>query len=164
LRKLPTDEGQSSVRIVVGDAHGELIRQARDTARDRIVVAGDRLGLAVEARTLIPLIAASERNVRGMICYSRPSGPVSRADAAALGKEAAAAGIQMIEVPDRELHGKFLLWDTDNVVISSLNWSSADTTPDFPHGEMGVYVRCAGFASEVIRRLSDIWPSLSEMQ
>jgi cardiolipin synthase len=162
LRKLPADEGGSLVRIITGDVHGELIRHARDTAGRRIIVAGDRLGLAAEARTLIPLIAASERNVRGMICYSRPSGPVSRADATALGKEAAVARIQMIEVPDRELHGKFLLWDNDDVVISSLNWSSADTTSNFPQAEVGVYVRSDELASDVIRRLSDVWPSLRE--
>jgi phosphatidylserine/phosphatidylglycerophosphate/cardiolipin synthase-like enzyme len=161
LRKLPAEEGGSQVQILAGDRHGPLIRRARDTAQRRIVVAGDRLGLAAEARTIIPLISASERKVRGMICYSRPSGPVSRADAAALGREASAAGVEMIEIPDRELHGKFLLWDEDDVVISSLNWSSADTSSDFPQGEIGVYVSSPGLAADIVQRLTEAWPQLN---
>jgi cardiolipin synthase len=160
LRKLPAEEGAAALQIVTGDVHGELIRRARDTAAGRIIVAGDRLGLAAEARTLIPLIAAAGRHVRGIICYSRPSGPVSRQDALALQKEAAAAGVDMIEIPDKELHGKFLLWDDDDIVISSLNWSSADTRADFPQAEMGVYIRSMGAAGDVVQRLRQFWQGL----
>lgn len=38
------------------------------------------------------------------------------------------------------MHGKFLIWDNDNVVITSLNWSSAGTRRDNPWGEIGIHV------------------------
>ena len=37
--------------------------------------------LAAEARTIIPMMAAGKRSVEGIICYSKPSGPVTRQDA-----------------------------------------------------------------------------------
>jgi cardiolipin synthase A/B len=70
------------VRVVCGDAHGALIRTARDSAARRIVVGADRLGIAAEARTLIPLIAAAARKVRGTLLYSRRSVPMSQSDSA----------------------------------------------------------------------------------
>jgi cardiolipin synthase A/B len=162
LRKVPAPTGHARVQIVTGDMHGSLIRHARDTALERIIVGGDRLGLAAEARTLIPLIAAAERSVSGLICYSRPSQPVGREDEKTLAKEALAANVRMMRVPDRELHGKFLIWDNDNIVVSSLNWSSADTSHDFPHGEIGVHLTSPGVAGDVAKRLTEIWPAMLE--
>jgi hypothetical protein len=41
--------------------------------------------------------------------------------------------VRFIEVPDGDLHGKFLLWDADAVIVTSLNWSPADTRGDAPY-------------------------------
>jgi cardiolipin synthase len=157
LKKLPAPSGASRIRMIKGDVHGELLRYARDKAGRRIAVGGDRLGLAAEARTLIPLMKAAERKVEGTIYYSRPSAPLSRADAAVLQREAAEACVRMIEIPDRELHGKFLLWDDDHLVITSLNWSSADTTREWPHSEMGVHLSGPGLATDFAKRFDEAW-------
>jgi cardiolipin synthase len=66
----------------------------------------------------------------------------------------------MMRVPEGELHGKFLLWDNDDVVVSSLNWSSADTSPNFPHGEIGVHLTSPGVASDVSKLLTEMWPTM----
>jgi phosphatidylserine/phosphatidylglycerophosphate/cardiolipin synthase-like enzyme len=163
LRKT-SDLGEARVRIVTGDLHGELIRHARDHAARRIVVAGDRLGIAAEAKTLIPLISAASRNVAGLICYSRRSGPVSKADLEVLAREADDAHVRMLEIPDRELHGKFLLWDDDDIVISSLNWSSADTSVHSPQAEVGVHLSSPGVAAAVEQRLARMWPMIKGIQ
>jgi len=160
LRKQPALGGEASVRIISGDTHGDLIRLARDSARRRIIVGADRLGIAAEARTLIPLIAAAGRSVAGTICYSRRSGPLSPSDVQALEREAERAGVAMAALPDRELHGKFLLWDDDNIVVSSLNWPSADTSTELPQGEIGVHVTSPGLAAAVASDLNKLWPSL----
>jgi hypothetical protein len=62
-----------------------------------------------------------------MIYYSRASAPLRKADATALKRETEATRVRFIEVPDGDLRGKFLLWDNDDVVVTSLNWPSADT-------------------------------------
>lgn len=161
LRTIPSTEGDTEVRIVRGDDHASLMRTARETAEKSIMVGGDRLGLAAEARTIIPMMAAASRSVEGLICYSKASGPVTRKDAKDLAALAGSAGVRLSQIDGHELHGKFLLWDDDHVVITSLNWSSADTRSDTPQGEIGLYVRSEGLARDVRSRLLGEWPSLS---
>jgi cardiolipin synthase len=124
LRTHAASDGEARLQIVRSDEHAALMRLARETAETSIMVGGDRLGLAAEARTLIPMMVAAKRSVQGVICYSKPSGPVTKQDARDLEAVAGAAGVRLVQIRDRELHGKFLLWDDDHVVITSLNWSS----------------------------------------
>lgn len=160
LRSHAAPEGEGELRLVRGDEHSEFMRLARETADKSIIVGGDRLGLAAEARTIIPMMAAAKRSVRGVICYSKPSGPVTKQDAKDLAALAASAGVRLVQIHDRELHGKFLLWDDDHLVITSLNWSSADTRADAPQGEIGLYIKSPGLAEDVRRRLIEGWPGL----
>ncbi|WP_245476550.1 phospholipase D-like domain-containing protein [Bradyrhizobium sp. Leo170] len=160
LRTHGAPEGEAELRLVRGDEHAELMRVARGTADKSIMVGGDRLGLAAEARTIIPMMAAAKRSVQGILCYSKPSGPVTNKDARDLAALAAPAGVRLVQIQDRELHGKFLLWDDDHLVITSLNWSSADTRFDAPQGEIGLYLKSPGIAENVRRRLIDGWPTL----
>jgi phosphatidylserine/phosphatidylglycerophosphate/cardiolipin synthase-like enzyme len=160
LRARTTSGGEAKLRIVRGDEHAGLMRLARETANKSIMAGGDRLGLAAEARTIIPLMAAAKRSVKGIICYSKPSGPVTRQDATDLEALARSAGVQLVQILDRELHGKFLLWDDDHLVITSLNWSSADTRSDAPQGEIGLYINSPSIASNFRQRLIEGWPTL----
>jgi phosphatidylserine/phosphatidylglycerophosphate/cardiolipin synthase-like enzyme len=160
LRTHAAPEGEAELRLVRGDGHAELMRLARETADKSIMVGGDRLGLAAEARTIIPMMAAAKRSVQGILCYSQSSGPVTNRDAKDLAAVASPAGVRLVQIHDRELHGKFLLWDDDHLVITSLNWSSADTRSDAPQGEIGLYINSPGLADNVRRRLIEGWPSL----
>lgn len=164
LKKLPAPSGASRIRMVKGDMHGEAIRYARDKASRRIIVGGDRLGLGAEPRTLIPLAAASRRNVEGTIFFSRKSKPLGNADVAALKREAEAAHVRLIEIPDAELHGKFLLWDDDDVLVTSLNWSSADTRRDWPFAEIGIHLSGPNLANDISGRLDQELPDASRPQ
>jgi phosphatidylserine/phosphatidylglycerophosphate/cardiolipin synthase-like enzyme len=158
LRKLSAPSGASRIRMVRGDMHDEAIRFARNNAAQRIMVGGDRLGRGAEPKTLIPLVSASKRNdVEGTIYYSRVSAPVSKADATALKRETEATRVRLIEVPDGELHGKFLLWDDDNIIMTSLNWSSADTRRDTPYAEIGVHLTGPGLAKDISARLEQLF-------
>jgi cardiolipin synthase A/B len=154
LKKLPAPSGASRIAMIKGDMHGEAIRYAREKATKRIVIGGDRLGLGAEPRTLVPLAAASDsRNVEGVIYFSRTSKPLRKADVATLKREVAEANVRLVEVDEGELHGKFLLWDDDDIVISSLNWSSADTRRDSPYAEIGVHLSGPNLARDILQRL-----------
>lgn len=161
LRTHPAPDGEAELQLVRGDEHADLMRLAREAATKSIVVGGDRLGLAAEARTIIPMMAAAKRSVQGILCYSKPSGPVTKQDAKDLAALAGSAGVRLVQIQDRELHGKFLLWDDDHLVLTSLNWSSADTSADAPLGEIGLYIKSPGLAANVRRRLTDGWPTLN---
>jgi cardiolipin synthase A/B len=68
--------------------------------------------------------------------------------------------VRLVQIHDRELHGKFFLWDDDDLVITSLNWSSADTRSDAPQGEIGLYIKSPNIAANPRQRLIEGWPAL----
>jgi hypothetical protein len=55
---------------------------------------GRRIGFAAEARALIPLIHARERNIWALLVYSSKAKKMSAADERVLRREAEAAGIK----------------------------------------------------------------------
>lgn len=154
LKKLPAPSGESRITMIKGEMHGEAVRHAREKAIKRIIIGGDRLGLGAEPRTLVPLAAASHsRNVEGVIYYSRTSKPLRKADVAILKHGMTGANVRLVEVDEGELHGKFLLWDDNDIIISSLNWSSADTRRDSPYAEIGVHLSGPDLARDIVQRL-----------
>jgi len=147
------EEGHAEVRLVLGDEHGVMMRHARDTAGASIWVGADRFGQAAEVRTLIPMMAAGREGVAGRVLFSRSVGRLTEEDMADLEMEAKQSNVALWAVPEGVLHGKFLLWDDDDAIITSLNWSSAATRPDNPWGEMGVHLSLPGLASGLRGRL-----------
>lgn len=134
---------------MLGDEHALIMDEAREVARSRIWAAGDRFSHAGEGQSLVPLIAAAQKGVRGRVLFSRVSGLVTDEDIADLRMMAAERGVELTEAGDRVLHGKILLWDSDDVVMTSLNWSSASTRATNPWGEIGVHLRMRGLADTV---------------
>lgn len=103
LRTHAVPTGSAKTRLVRGDDRAKLMRLARETAVRSIMVGGDRLGLAAEARTIIPMMAAAKRSVEGTICYSKQSGPVSRRDAQDLQWEVSVVGRRSSDRDEPEL-------------------------------------------------------------
>ena len=59
------------------------------------------------------------------------------------------------------LHGKFVAWDSDNLVVTSLNWGSASSDADFPQAEIGVHVEAGGIADGAVAQLQVIFPEIA---
>ncbi|MCH9752508.1 MAG: phosphatidylserine synthase, partial [Alphaproteobacteria bacterium] len=145
--------GDASVRLILGEDHGELMRQARDDARSSIWAGADRFGQAAEVKTLIPMMTAGKAGIKGRVMFSRCVTPVSEEDLSELAFLAGESGVELSEVDEGVLHGKFLIWDDDDVVITSLNWSSAGTRRDNPWGEIGFYIRKPGAGAKLRGRI-----------
>lgn len=153
LRTKPGARGNAEARLVLGDEHSLMMARARDEAEKRICVGGDRFSHAAEAQTLIPMIAAARGGVPGRVLFSRNVSPVTDEDLLDLELAAQKRGVTLEEVPEGVLHGKFLLWDEDDLVVTSLNWSSANTRRDNPWGEIGVHIRRRGIANHFTSEL-----------
>jgi cardiolipin synthase len=82
----------------------------------------------------------------------------------ALEEEADENGLILRRTRKPPLHGKFVAWDNNDVVITSLNWASAASDPDFPWGDIGVHINCSGIADELVARLEAVLPELRELQ
>ena len=81
--------------------------------------------------------------------FSRSVTPVSEEDLSDLAFLAAESGVELSDVDEGVLHGKYLIWDDDDVVITSLNWSSAGTRRDNPWGEIGLHIRKLGVGAKL---------------
>lgn len=161
LNKRPRVGGDSVVAIVLGDAHDLLMRKASRSAMSQLVIGSNKLGSTARSAAVIPSELAAKRNgVVASILYDRPTGPIKNRHAKVLAEEAALNGVSLVKTGHNRLHGKFLAWDDDDLVITSLNWASASVDVGFPWGEMGVYIKSPKIASQVLGRLRGLFVEL----
>lgn len=107
-------------------------------------------------------VAAGRPGVNVVIVYTQTSGPIKNRHGRALAEEARGNGVTLARTPKRlPLHGKFVAWDQDDVIVTSLNWASASSDPDFPWGDIGVHVHSERIASDVLVRLEALFPELA---
>ncbi|MBR8087539.1 phospholipase D-like domain-containing protein [Burkholderia vietnamiensis] len=163
LQRIPLTDGPGRIALIVGDAHDRLIRSASSAAMTRFVVGSHRLGSTARPGALMLGEKAAERSgVRTVVFYTRTTGPLKNRHAKALAEEAQLNGVTLTKAGKIPLHGKFVAWDDDNLVVTSLNWASASADPDFPCGEIGVHICAPGIAAYVLGRLEAIFPELAQ--
>jgi len=94
---------------------------------------------------------ARHSNCRATVLYDRPSGPVKDHHTDQMIEEAARNGVRLAQVRGKPgLHGKFIAWDDDDLLVTSLNWGSAVGDADFPYGEVGIHIKASGIADLAI--------------
>lgn len=142
-----------SAALVLGAQHGSFVRDARDNAQQRIFVASHRLSEVGNRTVVLPAVAAArdQRGVSSRIYYNRISGQMTKSGASDLVLASAGDKVTLRAVHAPRLHAKILAWDDDSIVISSLNWLSADASPHRSLEEVGVYIRGGRVADHVIR-------------
>ena len=106
--------------------------------------------------------AAQRAQVEVTLLYSIASGPLKNWHARKLAEEAAQNGVRLVKTRAILLHGKFVASDDDDLTVTSLNWASASSDPDFPEGDIGVRIRMAGVAAHAVRILKGIHPEIVE--
>lgn len=162
LRRMGSAGGEAQISIVVGEAHDRLIRKASGAATTRFVVGSHRLGSTARPGALMQSeFAAGRGGVQASVLYTYTSGPLKNRHARALAEEARVNGVMLTKTNNPPLHGKFIAWDHDDMVVTSLNWASASSNPDFPWADIGIHLHGRGIATEALRRLDDIFPQLA---
>lgn len=156
----PTTNGFA--RVVVGQQHEEVARVASGEAKQRLVIGSHRLGATARPGALLQAsLAVAKAGVEALVIYTMPSGPLDKNDARALEDEMRAAGVTLVRAQPPRLHGKFVLWDDDDIIITSFNWASASVEPDSPYAELGVHLHAPSLAADVMSRLRALLPRLS---
>lgn len=142
LRAQPRGNGRTSAQLLLGPEHARAIELARDGAERRIVIGSHRMGANAETFSLIPTRAAVRENeIRATAYYSKDDTGGADAPPGSVERD-----IMMIEVAD--MHAKFLVWDDDDLVVTSHNLLSAD--PLAPWSEIGLHVRAPGIGRRVM--------------
>ena len=143
----------ATASLVIGAEHNDFMLRARDDAKHRILVTSHRLGRSGRPGVLIPLIEACKQ---GSVTADAQYGRLHRireAEQSQWTADAAAVGVNLKPVAHPRLHAKVLAWDNDSVVVTSLNWLSADPSEFSIAKELGVYVEAQGVADMVFERL-----------
>lgn len=146
-----TPRGTTQAQVVLGSAHAEFVRVARDESKRRIVVASHRWGTPAKV-TLAPALTAAKRNGIDIdVYYGTVSRPVDVDAPGKLSDESGKVSIRVKREP--RLHAKLLAWDESSVVVTSQNWLSSDPPDSAPRQEIGVFLNRHGLAKAIVERL-----------
>jgi hypothetical protein len=162
LRRGAQEGGSAQVSLISGEQHDAIVRQGSAAARRQFVVGSNRLGSTARPGAILQGETAAQAGSKAIILYTQAAGPLKNRHARALQIEAANNGVTLRRTKKIPLHGKFVAWDEDDLVITSLNWASASSDGDFPWADVGVHIHAPGIGSEAIGRLTAIFPELSE--
>ena len=142
------------MKVLLAPDHAELVLDARDRLRRRLLVTSHRLGLAGKPLVILPALSAAQtKDASVSLYYGRPTGHLSGADAAAIALEMRRGGVDIRPIHQPRIHSKVLAWDDDALAVTSLNWLSADPSQTALRSEIGVAVESNKAADVFIRRL-----------
>jgi cardiolipin synthase len=164
LRAMPQRGGGCRAAVVCGEQHDELMRTASGASERRFFVGTHRLGSTARPGTLMPAEVAAQRHGQVTVLYTRASGSVKNRHAKTLAAEESLEGVRLVKTNEKgmNLHAKFVAWDDDDLLVTSLNWGSASTDVDSPCDEVGIHIQAPGISARVIARMHAIFPELDE--
>lgn len=141
----------ASLTILHAADHERLLRVTAHNAQQRFVCCTNKVGANMVPALLDPAEVAGRRLSDVRIYYSRRSGPVKRGHVTKH-RERLHGIVELTGVPEPQLHAKFLAWDSDHVVVSSLNWGSQSGLDDNPLDEIGLYFSDPNLATTLLQK------------
>lgn len=137
--------------ILEADDHERLLRTVAHEAEERFVCCTNKLGATMVPGLFNPAEIAGRRLEDVRVYYSRRSGPIKRRHVKAH-RERLNGVVDLIAVEEPQVHAKFLLWDNDHVVVSTMNWGSQSGSADNPLDEIGLHFQGPGLAAYVLEK------------
>lgn len=160
LRRGPESTGHHRARVIAGQAHEAILREASGSQPSRFLVASDKFGNSAFANAIIPAeVAAASAYTEPVVVYGSTAGLVSGPIAAGMTFDVRERGVRLLRISEG-FHAKFLLWGDDDIVVTSINWCSWTSPPDAPFSEIGVHISRPGLARQLAERLPLIWSQL----
>lgn len=144
---------QAAMRILHASDHNRLLRVAAHDAKTRFICCTNRVGANMVPALFDPAEVAGQRLDEVSIYYSRRGGPVKRGHVSDHRKRLEGV-VGLFGVPEPQLHAKFLAWDDDHIVVSSLNWGSQSATLDNPLDEIGLSLEGTGLATLLLKKFN----------
>lgn len=141
----------ATLTILHAADHERLLRVAAHDARERFVCCTNKVGANMVPALFDPAEVAGRRLSDVRIYYSRRSGPVKRGHVTKH-RERLHGMVELTGVPEPQLHAKFLAWDSDHIVVSSLNWGSQSGLEDNPLDEIGLYLEGPNLATCLLEK------------
>lgn len=157
-----TSESNAKIRILSGEEHDALARKASGSPKGRFVMSSHRVGATARTGALLPSMkAASAEDVDPVFLFYTQSGPIKKPHLRELIQDAESNGIDVIKTRKIPLHAKFLLWGSDDLIVTSLNWASSASGAIDPPGELGVHIHQSGISDFIMKQLERFVPELA---
>jgi cardiolipin synthase A/B len=155
-RETSSETGNARARLVLSAQHNDIIQLARDQAERQITVASHKVSKNVDTLIVDPLRPVlAQGRVQIDLIYSEYAHAIDVAMVEQQLQELEDAGCKVQRYTDINVHGKVLLWDDDNVLITSQNLLSADPLEE-SCAEIGVYVNTPGIASIIREKIQEL--------
>ena len=150
----PSARPRATAQLVLGSEHAQPLHLARDESTREIMLLSHRLGAGAKPVLKALAAASTARGVLPTVYYGRVSKPVTPADALREIEELRAEGVELSPIRKPRIHSKVLCWDHENIVVTSLNWLSADPSSDYLRQEIGIHIQAPGVAKTFRERLA----------
>lgn len=156
----PAERVTAKLNIVYAHEHEIYLRKAAHGTHNRILVATARMGAPMVPGIFNPLNAVDvdERHV----LYSKVAGPTKKRHVRKA-KEKYSEKINTIGLKAPVLHGKFLLWGDDDIIVTSMNWGSQQGDAKAPYDELGIHISAKNAATELFELLEARIPQLKSI-
>lgn len=138
-------EGTHRIQLILDRDHYAVVRRARDAHVQSIATGCDLFGMAAETTILTPLETAARLGKDVTLYYRRPSVTLTQQVKEPSADELSSRGLKLIQVCN--LHGKFLSWGDDAVVVTSFNWLSTAVGARARGAELGLMIEGPGAAT-----------------
>jgi len=139
LSRGQSETGPHSIALVTDSDHYACIARARDKAQLDVEIVCDLYGLSAETSVLVPMETAAARGIKVKIDYTRPSKFLLAERAEPTAEEVSGRGIALKQV--KNVHAKYLAWDSCNLVVTSFNWMATSLDGKRSRGaEMGALI------------------------
>jgi hypothetical protein len=152
------------LKLVLANEHAAIIRRAATEAKKRLIVGSHRFGSTAEQAMLVAAANAA-KNVEDMrVIYSMIRKPQFRSDVTKLRKQYEPRGVKFVHLNAQKkrtpIHGKYLIWDKDNAVVTSLNWASATVSDKDQTSELGLHFKGAEVGEAILKKLEKEVPQI----
>lgn len=154
-RDVSSEEPRARFSVVYAAEHEQLLRRAAHEASTRFVCCTNRVGANMVPALFTPAEVAGRRLDDVRVLFSRYTGPAKRRHVAEH-RERLHGIVDLLGVRKPQLHCKFLLWDDDHVVVTTLNWGSQSGGADDPLDEIGIYLKGPELAAKLLERAERI--------
>jgi len=106
-----------------------------------------------------PAMLASKTVEDVRIAYSRVHKPLKKSDVR-MKREELEGNVNFHPIRTPQMHAKFLIWDDDNIVITSMNWASMAPTAEDGVSEVGLHIHQPEIGQKLLTKLEEKIPAL----
>jgi hypothetical protein len=145
------ERARAELTVLYADDHERLLRKAAHEAGQSFVCCSNKVGAPMVPGLFNPAEVAGRRLEDVRVYYSRETGPIKKRHVRAH-RERLRGVVDLLKASVPQLHAKFLAWDNDNLVVTSMNWGSQSGSPDNPLDEIGLFLKGPDLATIFVKK------------